>query len=231
MFNPYFCLFLLFAGLYVVGEKGEEGPPGLPGRCDCDSIHGANNAPFGSYTQRGGLNKVPAVRRPRHETASFQYFYPNWIHVVHTESIMTLSAFRFLLYVSVQIFVVNSEEEMDRLRLDNTIAFRKDQRVLYFKDKDGWRPIQVMTIQTNQLKVKSFLTVFLMQCLEWAQLRCCCQNIHDNWAHLICWGRPWDAVEKLMFMFIVMHNKKYSCALNAMKCICPGSLVLFKNCI
>jgi len=79
---------------------------------------------------------------------------------------MTLSAFRFLLYVSVQIFVVNSEEEMDRLRLDNTIAFRKDQRVLYFKDKDGWRPIQVMTIQTNQLKVKSFLTVFLMQCLE-----------------------------------------------------------------
>ncbi|TNN88154.1 Acetylcholinesterase collagenic tail peptide [Liparis tanakae] len=64
---------------------------------------------------------------------------------------MTLSAFRFLLYVSVQIFVVNSEEEMDRLRLDNTIAFRKDQRVLYFKDKDGWRPIQpLQTFQSTE---------------------------------------------------------------------------------
>lgn len=48
-----------------------------------------------------------------------------------------------LLYVCVQIFVVNSEEEMERLHLDNAIAFRKDQRALYFKDKDGWKPIQV----------------------------------------------------------------------------------------
>ncbi|XP_068431778.1 acetylcholinesterase collagenic tail peptide-like [Clinocottus analis] len=88
------------SGLYLVGEKGEDGPPGAPGRCDCDSTLGANNAPYGSYTQRGGLNKVPAI------------------------------------------FVVNSEEEMNRLRLDNAIAFRKDQRMLYFKDKDGWRPIQ-----------------------------------------------------------------------------------------
>ncbi|TMS17972.1 Acetylcholinesterase collagenic tail peptide [Larimichthys crocea] len=88
------------SGLYLVGEKGEKGLPGPPGRCDCDSIVGANNAPFGSYTQRGGSEKVPAI------------------------------------------FVVNSEEEMDRLRLDNAIAFRKDQRALYFKDKDGWKPIQ-----------------------------------------------------------------------------------------
>ncbi|KAF0024686.1 hypothetical protein F2P81_023488 [Scophthalmus maximus] len=41
-----------------------------------------------------------------------------------------------------QIFVVNSKEEMSRLHLDNAIAFRKDQRMLYFKDKDGWKPIQ-----------------------------------------------------------------------------------------
>lgn len=58
------CVFLFFfAGLYLVGEKGEKGPVGPPGRCDCDSTLGANNAPFGSYTQRGGLDKVPAVRR------------------------------------------------------------------------------------------------------------------------------------------------------------------------
>lgn len=33
---------------------------------------------------------------------------------------------------------------MAGLHLDNAIAFRKDQRALYFKDKDGWKPIQVM---------------------------------------------------------------------------------------
>lgn len=48
-------------GLYVVGDKGEKGLPGPPGRCDCDSL-GANNAPFGSYTQRRGSDKVTAVR-------------------------------------------------------------------------------------------------------------------------------------------------------------------------
>nr|XP_019946489.1 PREDICTED: acetylcholinesterase collagenic tail peptide-like isoform X1 [Paralichthys olivaceus]XP_019946491.1 PREDICTED: acetylcholinesterase collagenic tail peptide-like isoform X1 [Paralichthys olivaceus]XP_019946492.1 PREDICTED: acetylcholinesterase collagenic tail peptide-like isoform X1 [Paralichthys olivaceus]XP_019946493.1 PREDICTED: acetylcholinesterase collagenic tail peptide-like isoform X1 [Paralichthys olivaceus] len=88
------------SGLYLVGEKGEKGSTGVPGRCDCDTTLGANNAPFGSYTQRGGANKVPAI------------------------------------------FVVNNKEEMGRLHLDNALAFRKDQRMLYFKDKDGWKPIQ-----------------------------------------------------------------------------------------
>uniref|UniRef100_A0A3Q1ESX9 Wu:fc38h03 n=1 Tax=Acanthochromis polyacanthus TaxID=80966 RepID=A0A3Q1ESX9_9TELE len=88
------------SGLYLVGEKGEKGVPGPPGQCDCDTIPTANNAPFGSYTDRRGGNKVSAI------------------------------------------FVVNSEEEMNRLHLDNSIAFRKDQRMLYFKDKDGWKPIQ-----------------------------------------------------------------------------------------
>ncbi|XP_067112127.1 acetylcholinesterase collagenic tail peptide [Osmerus mordax] len=40
------------------------------------------------------------------------------------------------------IFVVDNEEELDRLHTDNAIAFRKDQRSLYFKDTDGWKPIQ-----------------------------------------------------------------------------------------
>ncbi|KAM3596916.1 uncharacterized protein V6R79_022881 [Siganus canaliculatus] len=85
------------SGLYLVGEKGEKGVPGPPGHCDCDSTLGGN---FGSYTLRGGSEKVPAI------------------------------------------FVVNSEEEMNRLHLDNAIAFRKDQRALYFRDKDGWELIQ-----------------------------------------------------------------------------------------
>uniref|UniRef100_A0A3Q1G6X4 Wu:fc38h03 n=1 Tax=Acanthochromis polyacanthus TaxID=80966 RepID=A0A3Q1G6X4_9TELE len=97
------------SGLYLVGEKGEKGVPGPPGQCDCDTIPTANNAPFGSYTDRRGGNKVSAI------------------------------------------FVVNSEEEMNRLHLDNSIAFRKDQRMLYFKDKDGWKPIQTVSGPTVEM--------------------------------------------------------------------------------
>lgn len=42
-----------------------------------------------------------------------------------------------------QIFVVSNEEELENLNIDNALAFRKDQRSLYFKDIDGWLPIQV----------------------------------------------------------------------------------------
>ncbi|MEQ2240293.1 hypothetical protein ILYODFUR_013258 [Ilyodon furcidens] len=89
------------SGLYLVGEKGERGLPGPPGRCDCDSVPGSNNAPFGNYyTQRNGGNKLTAI------------------------------------------FVVNSEEEMGRLHVENAMVLRKDKRMLYYKDKDGWSPIQ-----------------------------------------------------------------------------------------
>ncbi|XP_019735952.1 acetylcholinesterase collagenic tail peptide-like isoform X2 [Hippocampus comes] len=40
------------------------------------------------------------------------------------------------------IFVVSNEEELGRLHLDQAIAFRKDQKALYFRDEDGWKPIQ-----------------------------------------------------------------------------------------
>lgn len=42
-----------------------------------------------------------------------------------------------------QIFVVSSEEELKSLQTDNALAFRKDQKSLYFKDENGWEPIQV----------------------------------------------------------------------------------------
>lgn len=48
-----------------------------------------------------------------------------------------------ILLFLVQIFVVNNQEELDRLHTDNALAFRKDQRSLYFKDTSGWLPIQV----------------------------------------------------------------------------------------
>ncbi|XP_017275822.1 acetylcholinesterase collagenic tail peptide [Kryptolebias marmoratus] len=89
------------SGLFLVGEKGEKGPPGPPGHCDCNTVAGANNAPFGHYyTQRRGSNKLTAI------------------------------------------FVVSSEEEMSRINLENAVALRRDQRILYFKDKDSWSPLQ-----------------------------------------------------------------------------------------
>lgn len=84
----FFFLLLFFAGLYLVGEKGDKGLPGPPGRCDCDSSDGANNAPFGSYTQRGDSYKVPAVRANSHKTASLQNCPPNRIYV-YIESVIT----------------------------------------------------------------------------------------------------------------------------------------------
>ncbi|ROL45890.1 Acetylcholinesterase collagenic tail peptide [Anabarilius grahami] len=40
------------------------------------------------------------------------------------------------------IFVVSSEEELKGLHEENAFALRKDQRSLYFKDENGWEPIQ-----------------------------------------------------------------------------------------
>uniref|UniRef100_A0A3Q0SM73 Collagen like tail subunit of asymmetric acetylcholinesterase n=1 Tax=Amphilophus citrinellus TaxID=61819 RepID=A0A3Q0SM73_AMPCI len=48
------------------------------------------------------------------------------------------------------IFVVSNEEELERLRTDNALAFRKDQRSLYFKDIDGWLPIQLTPYQSME---------------------------------------------------------------------------------
>lgn len=41
------------------------------------------------------------------------------------------------------IFVVNNQEELEKLNTQNAIAFRRDQRSLYFKDSLGWLPIQL----------------------------------------------------------------------------------------
>lgn len=56
-----------------------------------------------------------------------------------------------VLLVVLQIYVVNNEEELDRLHTDNALAFRKDQRTLYFKDTEGWLPIQVSTSLNNTI--------------------------------------------------------------------------------
>ncbi|XP_026140124.1 acetylcholinesterase collagenic tail peptide-like [Carassius auratus] len=48
------------------------------------------------------------------------------------------------------IFVVNNEQELNRLQTDYALAFRKDQRSLYFRDIDGWMPIQLTPFQSME---------------------------------------------------------------------------------
>uniref|UniRef100_A0A8C1K105 Wu:fc38h03 n=1 Tax=Cyprinus carpio TaxID=7962 RepID=A0A8C1K105_CYPCA len=48
------------------------------------------------------------------------------------------------------IFVVGSEEELKGLQEDNALAFRKDLRSLYFRDENGWKPIQLMPFQATE---------------------------------------------------------------------------------
>ncbi|XP_056618635.1 acetylcholinesterase collagenic tail peptide [Triplophysa dalaica] len=48
------------------------------------------------------------------------------------------------------IFVVNNEQELNRLQADNALAFRKDQRSLYFRDNNGWMPIQLTPFQSME---------------------------------------------------------------------------------
>lgn len=93
--TDFWLVVYFVAGLYIVGEKGEKGLPGPPGRCDCDR---ASNAPFGSYTQRGGPNKVPAVRKYYFTIYSGFWNYIDCLSVLHWS---LLISFHYVLYVCV----------------------------------------------------------------------------------------------------------------------------------
>uniref|UniRef100_A0AAY4BE60 Uncharacterized protein n=1 Tax=Denticeps clupeoides TaxID=299321 RepID=A0AAY4BE60_9TELE len=40
------------------------------------------------------------------------------------------------------IFVVDDENELEQLHTDDALAFRKDQHTLYYRDTNGWQPVQ-----------------------------------------------------------------------------------------
>ncbi|KAG9345150.1 hypothetical protein JZ751_009693 [Albula glossodonta] len=119
----------------MLGQKGEMGPKGEPG------VPG-NRGPTGRPGKRGkqgerGLPGAPgrcncnsplSVNSPPYDEHSSRGHYAK---------------------VPV-IFVVNSEDELDHLHTDNALAFRKDQRSLYFKDNGGWFPIQLTPFQSTE---------------------------------------------------------------------------------
>ncbi|MBN3298074.1 COLQ Acetylcholinesterase, partial [Amia calva] len=109
------------------GPTGHPGPPGLPGsgnfRVGPKGDKGVPGNPGRCY-----CNPPVTVNNPPYEEPALGVGYPR---------------------VPV-IFVVNNEEELDRLNTDNALAFRKDQRSLYFKDNEGWLPIQLTPFQSTE---------------------------------------------------------------------------------
>lgn len=58
---------------------------------------------------------------------------------------------------------MNNQEDLERLNTENALAFRRDQRSLYFKDTSGWFPIQVkrgrnsVTLKTFDFLISNFV--------------------------------------------------------------------------
>lgn len=53
-------LFTSPPGLYMVGQKGDKGQPGIPGRCGCNAPSSVNPS-FDQHLHRGIYPRVPAV--------------------------------------------------------------------------------------------------------------------------------------------------------------------------
>ncbi|XP_010213598.1 PREDICTED: acetylcholinesterase collagenic tail peptide [Tinamus guttatus] len=110
----------------IMGPPGRPGPSGLPGP---PGPSGSGQLAIGPKGERGlpgppgrCLCRSPHnVNSPPYEESVFGHSYPK----------------------VPAIFVVNNQEELERLNTENALAFRRDQRSLYFKDTIGWLPIQV----------------------------------------------------------------------------------------
>eukprot|EP00066_Takifugu_rubripes_P018161 XP_011607427.1 PREDICTED: acetylcholinesterase collagenic tail peptide-like [Takifugu rubripes] len=115
------------------GASGPRGPPGPPGQQGRPGPPGPPTTGLFSVGEKGemGLPGPPGHCECDSKVANNAPF-GSYTHRSPFDKVPA-------------IFVVNSEEEMERVHLVNAIVFRKDQRGLYFRDKDGWKPIQVTT--------------------------------------------------------------------------------------
>ncbi|XP_014793096.1 PREDICTED: acetylcholinesterase collagenic tail peptide isoform X5 [Calidris pugnax] len=110
----------------IMGPPGRPGPSGQPGP---PGPSGSGQFAIGPKGERGlpgppgrCLCRSPQyMNNPTYEESVFGHNYPK----------------------VPAIFVVNNQEELDRLNTENALAFRRDQRSLYFKDTFGWLPIQL----------------------------------------------------------------------------------------
>ncbi|KAL8165368.1 UNVERIFIED_CONTAM: hypothetical protein K2H54_040941 [Gekko kuhli] len=109
----------------IAGRPGRPGPPGQPGPAGT-SVSG--QLTMGPKGERG----LPGPPGKCHCNSQQNVNIPSYEEPLFGQPYSKVPA----------IFVVNNQEELDRLNTDNALAFRRDQRSLYFKDTFGWLPIQ-----------------------------------------------------------------------------------------
>ncbi|CAG12007.1 unnamed protein product, partial [Tetraodon nigroviridis] len=120
-----------------MGPAGPQGPVGHPGPPGSPAT-GGNSAQEGLYmVGTKGARGLPGPPGKCSCGALSHFPYDDYSSRGHYPKVPA-------------IFIVNSDEEMERLRAENALAFRKDQRSLYFKDLDGWFPIQLMPFQSME---------------------------------------------------------------------------------
>ncbi|KAM5157627.1 acetylcholinesterase collagenic tail peptide [Mantella aurantiaca] len=117
----------------VAGAMGLMGPPGRPGAIGPAGPPGPAQLIVGPKGERG----VPGP--------------PGRCHCKHPQSVVhpqeeSLNGHNFA-----KIFLVNTEEELDSLDIENALAFRKDMRSLYFRDSNGWLPIQTTAFLADSI--------------------------------------------------------------------------------
>ncbi|XP_076826855.1 uncharacterized protein colq [Brachyhypopomus gauderio] len=116
-----------------MGPVGLQGPPGHPGPPGLPASGLYVVGPKGEKGHAGspghcGCSSHTSINGPAFDQSSHRSPYPR----------------------VPAIFVVSKEEELDHLHTANALAFRKDQRTLYFKDTDGWLPIQLTPFQSME---------------------------------------------------------------------------------
>nr|Q03637.1 RecName: Full=Acetylcholinesterase collagenic tail peptide; AltName: Full=AChE Q subunit; Flags: Precursor [Torpedo marmorata]CAA42009.1 acetylcholinesterase collagenic tail peptide [Torpedo marmorata] len=121
------------------GLKGDIGPPGImgpsgpPGPSGLPVMSGSGHLMVGPKGERGlpgpvgrcDCNLPQTVVNPSYNK------FPTLINPPQVPA----------------IFVVDSEDELEKLNTENALAFRKDQKSLYYRDTVGWLPIQIAPIQ------------------------------------------------------------------------------------
>ncbi|XP_062848441.1 acetylcholinesterase collagenic tail peptide [Trichomycterus rosablanca] len=117
-----------------MGPMGPAGPQGNPGHPGPPGLPASGLYMVGSKGEKGEQGN------PGHCDCNSLTRNPKFDHSFRSNSYPRVPA----------IFVVNNEQELKRLHTDNALAFRKDQRTLYFKDIDGWLPIQLTPFQSME---------------------------------------------------------------------------------
>ncbi|PWA33717.1 hypothetical protein CCH79_00007613 [Gambusia affinis] len=136
------------------GEMGPKGEPGISGNRGPTGRPGKRGKQARRLDRKEILEKLDLldlqVLRDLLVTPDLLVYLPQgstWLErkglEVHRVLLGTVAA-------APSIFVVSNEEELERLHTDNALAFRKDQKTLYFKDIDGWLPIQMTPFQSME---------------------------------------------------------------------------------